>query len=298
MKLTQSDLLDPAAFSQKFSQPEFGNLAEAVAFADGKPSAGWTVSADRVASRQTGREREKFTLTASWRAAKDLAAAGWDEGREKVAANLADIFTSGAAELSNGAAVEYAVGGAYPDVPLYVAGEVCHMVNDGEQLGEKPIIKFLINASASCNISADSIANRGAAVAALVDQIESGGTRCEIWVTFATRKGGKFYAPMVCAKRAGEPLDIDVVAFTMGHPAMLRRVLFGIVENDPFTDGVRFESGYGSAETVPAAAIPGDVIHLGVLRDQTKYRTPADAMAEVRRLYNEQAEQKGLEVQS
>ena len=297
MQIIQSDLLSASAFKRhKFSQPEFTSLADAITFADGQPSAGWGTPANSVASRETGDTREKWTGTASWQAAKDLAASGWDEGREKIAANLAAIFASGAAELNSGAAVEHAVGGAYPDVPLYVAGNVCHMVGEGDQLGEKPIVKFLINSSASCSVKADTIANRGAAVAALVDQVESSGSRCEIWVTFATATSGRFYAPLVCAKQAGDVLDIDAVAFSMGHPSMLRRVLFGIVENDPFTDG-GYESTYGSVAKIPADAIPADVIHIGALTDANKYRTPADAMAEVRKLYNEQAELKGLEGQ-
>jgi len=297
--LNQSDLLDPSGFGKlTLSQPEWPSVAEAVSFAGGKPSAGWKTSADSVSSRRAGDYYATWTMSANFAAAEQLALTGWDEGREKVAANLTDIFTSGAAELTSGAALEHSVGGAYPDVPLFVAGEVCHMVNDGDQLGEKPLVKFLINSTASAHVDADVIANRGAAVAALVDQIESSGARCEIWVTFATATGGKFYAPMVCAKRAENVLDIDTVAFAMGHPSMLRRILFGIVENDPFTDGAGYECGYGSAATIPAAAIPSDVIHLGVLREQTKYRTPAKAMEEVRRLYNEQAEQKGSEVQS
>ena len=237
MQTIQSDIIDregipSAAASQTIHLPAFDSLAEAVNFADAGASANW---GEHVASRDDDAdgERAKFTGTKSWSACQKLVADGWTEGREKVAANLADIFASGAAELNSGPAVEHAVGGAYPDVPLYVAGNVCHMVNEGDQLGQKPIVKFLINSSVSCSVKANIIANRGAAVAALVDQIESSGARCEIWVTFATATGGKFYAPLVCAKQAGDVLDIDTVAFSMGHPSMLRRVLFGIVENDP-----------------------------------------------------------------
>ena len=205
MQIIQSDLLSASAFKRhKFSQPEFTSLADAITFADGQPSAGWETPANSVASRETGDTREKWTGTASWQAAKDLAASGWDEGREKIAANLAAIFASGAAELTCGAAVEHAVGGAYPDVPLYVAGNVCHMVSEGDQLDSKPIIKLLINVSASASTSRERIANRGAAVAALVDEIESAGNSCEVHaVDVATQSGEwqKFFLPCYPAEK-------------------------------------------------------------------------------------------------
>lgn len=294
---TQSDIVNAAEIRQTFSQPEFGSLAEAMDFAGGKPSDGWG-DKDNLSSKEESESREKFTGTKSWPAAKELAAKGWDEGRAKVAAALHAVFESGTCQLATAPAVEYSVGGAFPDVQRYVAGDIEHMVNDGcDDNGQRPIVRFLVNLCASAAVKADAIANRGAAVAALVDQIESGGTRCEIWVTSASGKGKKLHAPMICAKAAGDVLDIDTVAFAMGHPSMLRRVFFAMTENDPFTDGEGYEGGYGSVMDIPAKAMPADVIYLAALHREVAYSTPEKAMDEVRRLYNEQAEQKGLEAQ-
>jgi hypothetical protein len=194
--------------------------------------------------------------------------------------------------------VAHEVGGAYPDVPLYVAGEVCHMVNEGDQLGEKPIVKLIVNTAASCAISGERLINRGAAITALVDEIESAGNSCEIIATWPAnaRRGGAFYAPMVRIKAAGEIVPIDDLAFALGHPSMVRRVFFGLLEVDPKTDGKGYENGYGIPVDIPADALPADAIYLrGVVQDGERYDSAEDAMDCVREIYNKQAEANGLE---
>jgi hypothetical protein len=299
MYLPQTDILDREAIELAYKGatihlPAIDSLGEAIELADGKKSAGWKGDRD---SKST--HNPSWYKTAGWAACKKLIADGWVEGREKVAANLAAIFASGAAELSCGDAVAHEVGGAYPDVPLYVAGEVCHMVNDGDQLGEKPIIKLIVNTAANCSITGERLINRGAAITALVDEIESAGNSCEIIATWPAkaRRGGAFYAPMVRIKAAGEIVPIDDLAFALGHPSMVRRVFFGLLEVDPKTDGHGFEDGYGIPCDIPADALPADAIYLrGVVHDGRQYDSAEDAMAIVREIYNKQADEKGLTV--
>jgi len=300
MYLPQTDILDRSAIElaykgAKIHLPAIDSLAEAIELANGKPSAGWKCS--DVTSKATS--SPSWYQTDSWPACQKLIAEGWVEGREKVAANLAAIFASGAAELSCGDAVAHEVGGAYPDVPLYVAGEVCHMVNEGDQLGEKPIIKLIVNTAANCSIKGERLINRGAAITALVDEIESAGNSCEIIATWPAkaRRGGAFYAPMVRIKAAGEIVPIDDLAFALGHPSMVRRVFFGLLEVDPKTDGKGFENGYGIPVDIPADALPSDAIYLrGVVHDGRQYDSAEDAMTIVREIYNKQADEKGLTV--
>ena len=301
MYLPQTDILNRSAIElaykgAKIHLPAIDSLGEAIELANGKPSSGWKDGGDPTSKATSS---PNWYQTDSWPACQKLIAEGWVEGREKVAANLAAIFATGAAELSCGDAVAHEVGGAYPDVPLYVAGEVCHMVNEGDQLGEKPIIKLIVNTAASCGISGTRLMNRGAAITALVDEIESAGNSCEIIATWPAkaRRGGAFYAPMVRIKAAGEIVPIDDLAFALGHPSMVRRVFFGLLEVDPKTDGKGYEDGYGIPVDIPADALPSDTIYLrGVVHDGAQYDSAEDAMAVVREIYNKQANEKGLTV--
>jgi hypothetical protein len=49
-------------------------------------------------------------------------------------------------------------------------------------------------------------------------------------VTASTK--GKIEARVV-VKRAGEPLQLDALTFALAHPAMLRRLFFGVWETAP-----------------------------------------------------------------
>jgi len=300
MNLPQTTIIDREAIAEampkvkKVNLPEIDSLADAVEMGNGDQSKNW----GSYRSSQTRCKKDGWHGTISWPACRKLVAAGWVEGREKVAAQLTEIFDSGAAALAAGEAVAHAVGGAYPDVPLYVAGEVCHMVDNGEQLGEKPIIKLIVNVSASAGIKSDRLINRGAAITALVDQIESAGNSCEIYAVEPTRtsEGDFVTAPMVKVKTAGEVVSIDDIAFALGHPSMLRRVFFALMEIDPATDGHSLHSGYGVPIDLPAAALPADAIYLrGVNHDASRYRTAASSMEFVREIYNKQAEDNGLQ---
>lgn len=301
MQLTQIDTIDREALAKakkgklkQINAPVFESLADALDAANGEASKNW-------GDYRSSRKKEKsgdFYATKDWPECKKLIASGWSEGREKVAAQLGEIFASGAAALAAGEAVAHEVGGAYPDVPLYVAGEVCHMVSEGEQLGERPIIKLIVSVSASCSVAANRVMNRGAAITALVDQIESAGNSCEIYATWPTESfnGKAFNAPFVRVKAAGEVVSIDDIAFSLGHASMLRRLFFGLIEIDPATDGWGFQSGYGLPRDIPAAALPTDAIYLrGMNNESDRYKTPEGAMEFVREKYNEQAEANGLE---
>ena len=301
MQIIQSDIIDPkaASFAKKFKGgvccPAFDSLAEAIVW--GETAKVNSTFASHPFSKDDN--NESFSGSPNWPAMKKIVRDGWVKGREKIAANLAAIFASGAAELTCGAAVEHAVGGAYPDVPLYVAGNVCHMVSEGDQLDSKPIIKLLINVSASASTSRERIANRGAAVAALVDEIESAGNSCEVHaVDGATQSGASgrsFFCPVIQLKKSSEAISIDDLAFGLGHPSMLRRVCFAIIETIPFTNTRGFSNGYGSTGDVPSDALPYDAIYLaGVDCGGSEYNTPEAAMEEVRKLYQKQAIERGL----
>lgn len=99
--------------------------------------------------------------------------------------------------------------------------------------GEK-ILKILLNFTASANVPASVIQTRGAAVCALIEALEYAGRRCEVVVTHVVAaNGGDVREDVIVVKRAEHPLQLDQLAFVLGHPAMLRRLHFAFEETLP-----------------------------------------------------------------
>ena len=274
---------------------EFDSLDACIQYGEQPASKDWRNKGSERKSRATGRDEVRFRGTESWKEANEIASLGWKEGRELVDASLAAIFESGASQIESAQVESFGVAGAFPDVPLYLAGEIAHMQLEGEDNQDaSQIIKLIIDIGAHCGINKKSIANRGAAVAALVDEIESTGKRCEIWATFGSSVKPKTLYTFVCAKASGEPLDIDKVAFTIGHPSMLRRMMFAVIEACPFTDKSSYEGTYGYPVAPPAESVPNDSIYLRRMEDDKGYRTPTEAMDTIRAIYEKEASTKGL----
>ena len=181
--------LKPSSRSRdKFQVLEFDSLDECIQYGEQPVSKNWKGENEKRNSRREGADETKFRGSKSWAESKQLASFGWKEGRELVDASLAAIFESGASQIESAQVESFGVAGAFPDVPLYLAGEIAHMRLEGEDNQDaSQIIKLIIDIGAHCGINKKSIANRGAAVAALVDEIESTGKRCEIWATLGTQ---------------------------------------------------------------------------------------------------------------
>ena len=234
----------------------------------------------------------------SWPNMKELVQRGWVEGRSSIASGLEDLYASNSASIADGASIDYDVAGAYPDVALAVSGEMEHMINLGDDVGAKPIMRLLVNLGATCGVSSSAIMNRGAAVCALVDEIESSGNSCEIHAVWTCSSGSARAVYSVGVKKAGEVLPIDEIAFCLGHTSMLRRVFFSMMERHKFAADNGFENGYyGRSVELEKYDWPSDCIYLaGINSNPEPYRTPQSAMAKVRELYEAQAEAKHLEV--
>ena len=295
------------------SCPTWESIDELVDYGGKEKSEGWKATRD---SREHG---EDFTGTSSFSEACELATEGWPDGRWKVAQAVEAIWDSGAAEISSGKLAEYDVAGYLPDVPSYVAGDPCHMINLGEEEGSAPVIKILINISASCAIPPKALMNRAASLAALVDVIEGRGSSCEVSVVDGSgcncevkadmkrgdsHKNQRVWYGITNVKSADVPIDLAQMAFTVGHPSMLRRLMFAACEVDPFTDprykgstdwAGDYRNTYGFPLDVPDEVVPEDCIYFSAIRRSGLYLKPESAVKEVIRLYNEQAAEKGLQ---
>lgn len=173
----------------------------------------------------------------------NLARSGWEEGRNKIVKDLERanyIMNTGMRR-----AINLDVAGAYPIVPLAVAGDPNCMVNIGDTTDiAKPIVRIWLNLAVSGAFKGGAITNRGIAVLSHIDRLENEGRSVELTVidtSYATDNNNKppYTIIKIIAKRAGEPLELDKLAFILAHPASLRRIVFALYERMPKLVSIR-----------------------------------------------------------
>lgn len=192
-----------------------------------------------------------FTHTHSFNEALDLAANGWPEGRS----NFADVAASAVKQMEETRpSYGYDVAGMYPSVPRFLGGDPESMVTfDPDMMGRKHVIPVYVSFTFSWSNKASAITNRGAAIAGLVDRLENAGHSVQL-VAYGHLKGhGITLWSEYELKSAGEPLDLDMMAFALTHPSTFRRIYFAAMEangdrfDGDFTKGFQF--GYGTPTT-------------------------------------------------
>jgi hypothetical protein len=170
-----------------------------------------------------------FYGTESMAAAMKLAQDGWKEGAEDIQRMISKIK---AKRPSSPKLAKYGVSGVTPNVPRAVSGNILNMRQpDPDKLRKKPVITILAEMGANCGVSHTAISNRAAAVAAVIDELESSGYACEV-ISVASSKGGWggekdfISAISVKVKESNQPVDLIRMAFSLGHAGMFRRLMF------------------------------------------------------------------------
>jgi hypothetical protein len=227
-------------------------------------------------SAMSNRATHDWDLATGWERSLELADNGWTEGALAFANKLA-VLPPNEAEPE----YQYDVAGYMPDVPLYCSGDPMHMRNDGHPQGRKPIVHLVVNAIASAFITADEYRNYGAAITAMIAQIEASGRRVELDVVFVDglRDGTKGIMGWK-VKQASDHVDLSAVAYSLAHPAAFRRIGFALIERTPR----RCESfGYGSCSSMTAELAhhinaEGAFLLGGVGRSRGACKTMAEAL--------------------
>lgn len=172
-----------------------------------------------------GKDNGNFSGCKSMEEAIELAEKGWPEGIKKVERMQGAILAANP-ELPK--AIRYELAGSIANIPRAISGNPLNMrAMDLSKSRRRPVITLISNMCDPGHVSKDSITNRAAVVCALIDQIESAGYSTEI-ISLAITNAGPFKACVsVVVKQSGQPLDIGRLAFSMGHSAFFRRMIFG-----------------------------------------------------------------------
>lgn len=206
-------------------------------------------------SRKTEPMREKFTGTRDFAAALDLARNGWPEGAAQVKAVAASIREKLSGSLTERQIAEWSVTGADVDVGRFVIGEPECMIDFVPDTVHAPakFLRMTVNFMAACGIPAEEIIRKGAAAVALIDALESSGYRVEVDGVVANGFSD-IHKTVIRLKNAGEPCEIDRLAFAIAHPSTFRRLFFSYMETLPanWRAALHVPGGYGHVRQLSA----------------------------------------------
>ncbi len=227
------------------------------------------------ASCSSLRKAKDWSGNVTYAQAVNLAEFGWPEGRELISDVTCDMKPENV-EVQQQMTTQIDVAGAYPIVALAVAGEPAHMVDIQQAETSHKIIRVVVSISNPARIDPEALIANGGAVVSYVAALEGAGWSCEIWTHFDTRTGGNLFRTQVCIKRAGDLLDLDRVGFCLAHPAMLRKLMFRMLETcRKAHDEYRFSYG------APATEKPDDAqVYVPTIPDSS-YSDPDRALARV-----------------
>jgi hypothetical protein len=149
--------------------------------------------------------------------------------------------------------------------------------------GKGRVVTLIVPVNARAFVGAEHMANFGVAVAQYVNQMERDNVRVEVIAAMTSRVSNWRVCAAVRIKHATQPLDLAVMAFAIGHPAMFRRLGFAIRERCH----APMDPGYGSTvstrEDDVINAPQGSIVLNGMADASTHARTPADGVAYVTR---------------
>lgn len=181
---------------------------------------------------------------------------GWNEAVELI--DDARVETEGAR-----GSLEFLhdVAGSDIDMARFMDGEPECMI-EPNLLGEKlPLVSLLVNFSCSWRIDASTILRRASVVSAVVESMRSRGVALELFagqrIAFH-HKDDNVRSLSTCVRvgDSRDAIDPAITAFALGHPAMLRQVIFAYENSlsSNFHDAVGW--GRGTPEEVDPRMLP------------------------------------------
>lgn len=196
----------------------------------------FTSMADVIANMADRKGRYRANGDDAWTGAQSLGHAvtmlrdGWTEGRQIVDGVIGSL-ESDLQQVAHDMVQDmvHDVAGAYPDMGLYMEGEpecMVQFVTADPDTTSGQVTRLLVDNGANAKHTAQWMTKRAGAIAALVHVLGMVGKSVEVWVASPVDIHGKMHDTVVRVHEAGTPVNIDSIAFALGHPAMLRRIMF------------------------------------------------------------------------
>lgn len=225
---------------------------------------------------------EIFDAGATMAEAERLADIGWIEGAAMGREYLNRLVAQLEGEIER-PTISYDVEGAALDIGRYLEGEPeCWMKFEHERTPspQAKFARFVVNVGASGGIRSAVMMKRAAVIIALVEMLESAGTRCEITVVDATGDARMMfdrihYSCSITVKTFEQPCDLPLIAYAAGHPSVLRRHIFRLYET---MDEAGCDAGY-AAPTDVAPEHQGDLYFFRLHAGDPQWQSEEGALA-------------------
>lgn len=197
------------------------------------------------ASINSGYDATRWTGTATFRDAVKLAWDGWDEGTKALRLLQEGIEKRLVTVIPQLRVFNDVTGGAY-DIEALMRGDPEPGYRFERVEDKRRSVDVTVNVSASAAVQPETMVARGGLVAALVFALDRLHVPSRVTALHSvTGRGGEQRITRVLVKGEGEPLNPGKVAYALGHPSMLRRLLFCHYENSQADSRQAFGVGYG-----------------------------------------------------
>lgn len=201
------------------------------------------VFSDANLSSQTG--DPDFTTTANYQEADKLFKFGDAENMKKMEASGLKINSKTLAGNQSRPQNYNSVVGFCPNVPAYLMGLPCNMINQKRQIFKSSkVITIIYNNSFPFYVSTSSIVEYNTALVNAILGIEAKGYRVNLFVTWASKEGKECAFPLIKVKDSGTKFDKLKLAYPLINPSFSRRHCFRYLETAGITES-GFHSGYG-----------------------------------------------------
>lgn len=205
------------------------------------------------ASLEETNYKNSWSGTDSLAEAIQLARKGWPEGIVQVEELIHRIRVNKLFPYAERLVRTVDVAGDEPDVDLFLTGEPEHMVTLSERtlFNRGKVVRLILNRSAASGIDQASIVRRGVGVMLAFEVMRLLGFSPELTICQAVsgdydRERFELYVPVL---HAGDPTNLDTLAFMFQHPSVLRRLFFALEDCEPteirHTFGFMNHGGYG-----------------------------------------------------
>ena len=232
----------------------FDSLTELVAFIP--PTAPASVK-EEDRHHWTKKDESLYGATKNMREALALARDGWKDGADRARPLLDRVKV---ARPTRKAFTRYDVAGAVAVVPRYLAGNPLAMkTRQPSVTAQSPVITIVSATSAPWYVRPEDFEFAAVAAAAIIDRLEDAGFRVEVIAgrresnnangagegSGANNALGDRSEIYFRLKAAQDALDLDRLVFGLGHPAVLRRLLFAAGSMHPaFKKSLGYCQGY------------------------------------------------------
>lgn len=175
-----------------------------------------------------------FTKTHSYEEAEDLLLHGWESMAKELKTDL-KAFKAPTKAYSKPA---YGMVGYQASVPRYLQGIPQNMIYKKQEMRKEKIVNINKSFNYSWRVDSEQIKQESLKVLDLVNQIESTGTRTNLYISFITcgqygenaYKDNKYVCIKIKIKSSRQRLNLKQMAFPLAHPSMFRRITFALIE--------------------------------------------------------------------